>query len=271
MSILLLMKTCFEIAGCVANSVDPDRTPRSAASDLGLHCLLRSIFPNTRSKNGSRTSQTSSWIRQRSLSLQQYNLVKYTFYRDIKGKTVSNFLWPVNIKETGRITTIFSCHWSQILTLKAPVTTAADADNILKYMYFVYYFQRKYALAFHMNQFTWNVKPYFLRFVKPYFLFKRLLQFCLIFEWGKSIKSKSTNLRHFCSTGKEISKRSLIRRRIQCKPAESQSFLTRPLSSSPRVLGTHWITLPYRSPYPTVSASLARTFLSANRHHLTAM
>ena len=24
----------------VANSVDPDQTPRSAASDLGLHCLL---------------------------------------------------------------------------------------------------------------------------------------------------------------------------------------------------------------------------------------
>ena len=30
----------------VANSVDPDQTPRSAASDLGLHCLLRSVCPN---------------------------------------------------------------------------------------------------------------------------------------------------------------------------------------------------------------------------------
>ena len=25
----------------MANSVDPDQTPRSAASDLGLHCLYR--------------------------------------------------------------------------------------------------------------------------------------------------------------------------------------------------------------------------------------
>ena len=30
----------------VANSVDPDQTPRSAASDLGLHCLLRPVRPN---------------------------------------------------------------------------------------------------------------------------------------------------------------------------------------------------------------------------------
>ena len=30
----------------MANSVDPDQTPRSAASDLGLHCLLRPICPN---------------------------------------------------------------------------------------------------------------------------------------------------------------------------------------------------------------------------------
>ena len=29
-----------KIAGWVANSVDPDQTPRSAASDLDLHCLL---------------------------------------------------------------------------------------------------------------------------------------------------------------------------------------------------------------------------------------
>ena len=34
----------------MTNSVDPDQTPRSAASDLGLHCLLRSVYPNTRSK-----------------------------------------------------------------------------------------------------------------------------------------------------------------------------------------------------------------------------
>ena len=48
---LLSMNVC-KIAGWVANSVDPDQTPRSAASDLGLHCLLRSVFPNTQSKYG---------------------------------------------------------------------------------------------------------------------------------------------------------------------------------------------------------------------------
>ena len=37
----------YKIAGRVANSVDPDQTPRSAESDLGLHCLLRPVFPNT--------------------------------------------------------------------------------------------------------------------------------------------------------------------------------------------------------------------------------
>ena len=34
-----------KIAGWVANSVDPDQTPQNAASDLGLHCLLRPISP----------------------------------------------------------------------------------------------------------------------------------------------------------------------------------------------------------------------------------
>ena len=31
-----------------ANSVDPDQTPRSAASDLGVHCLQMPICPNTK-------------------------------------------------------------------------------------------------------------------------------------------------------------------------------------------------------------------------------
>ena len=30
--------------GYVTNSVDPDQRPRSAASDLGLHCLLKPVF-----------------------------------------------------------------------------------------------------------------------------------------------------------------------------------------------------------------------------------
>ena len=32
-----------EISECNANSADPDQTPRSAASDLGLHCLPVSL------------------------------------------------------------------------------------------------------------------------------------------------------------------------------------------------------------------------------------
>ena len=45
------MNVC-KIAGWVANSVDPDQTPRSAASDQGLHSLLRPVFLNTKSKYG---------------------------------------------------------------------------------------------------------------------------------------------------------------------------------------------------------------------------
>ena len=37
---LVLLLSCFvEISEINANRVDPDQTPRSAASDLGLHCL----------------------------------------------------------------------------------------------------------------------------------------------------------------------------------------------------------------------------------------
>ena len=41
---------CLNIAGRVANSVDHDETPRSAASHMGLHCLLRPVCPNTYGK-----------------------------------------------------------------------------------------------------------------------------------------------------------------------------------------------------------------------------
>ena len=40
--LIMYLKYC-----CMANSVDPDLTPHSAASDLGLHCLQRPICPNT--------------------------------------------------------------------------------------------------------------------------------------------------------------------------------------------------------------------------------
>ena len=42
----------------MANSVDPDETPRSAASHQGLHCLLRPVCPNTYGKFGIRCSQS---------------------------------------------------------------------------------------------------------------------------------------------------------------------------------------------------------------------
>ena len=44
---------CLKIAGWVANSVDPDETPHSAASHLGRNCLLRPVCPNTYGKYGS--------------------------------------------------------------------------------------------------------------------------------------------------------------------------------------------------------------------------
>ena len=40
----LLLPWFTEIPVLNANSVDPDQTPRSAASDLGLHCLPMSLF-----------------------------------------------------------------------------------------------------------------------------------------------------------------------------------------------------------------------------------
>ena len=38
-------------AGWEPNSADPDQTLHSAASDLGLHCLLKNVCPNTWAKS----------------------------------------------------------------------------------------------------------------------------------------------------------------------------------------------------------------------------
>ena len=43
--ILLPVNVC-RIAWLVASSVNPDQTPHSAASNLGLHCLLRAVCLN---------------------------------------------------------------------------------------------------------------------------------------------------------------------------------------------------------------------------------
>ena len=36
----------------MANGLDPDQTPHFAAPDLGLHCLLRPVWPSTKEKYG---------------------------------------------------------------------------------------------------------------------------------------------------------------------------------------------------------------------------
>ena len=45
-----LIPCCVESPLFNANSVDPDQTPRSVASDLGLHCLPLSFLWNARRK-----------------------------------------------------------------------------------------------------------------------------------------------------------------------------------------------------------------------------
>ena len=51
---------CLKNAGWVANSVDPDETPRSAVSHLGLYCLLRPVCPNIYGKYGMERSRKRS-------------------------------------------------------------------------------------------------------------------------------------------------------------------------------------------------------------------
>ena len=46
----LLSVDMSEIAGRLSNSVDSDQPPQNAASDLGLHRLLKSVCPNTKGK-----------------------------------------------------------------------------------------------------------------------------------------------------------------------------------------------------------------------------
>ena len=53
----------YKIAGCVANSVDPDQTPRSTTSDLGLHYLLMPVCPNTSNIYGNMFIYPTSCVR----------------------------------------------------------------------------------------------------------------------------------------------------------------------------------------------------------------
>ena len=43
---VLKFEIVYLIYCCMANSIDPDQMLHSAASDLGLHCLQRPIWPN---------------------------------------------------------------------------------------------------------------------------------------------------------------------------------------------------------------------------------
>ena len=70
-SILLPVNVC-EIAGWVENSVDPDQTPRSAASGLGLLFLLMPVCPNTRGKCGSMIKSNPSVLLDTPLKLQYH-------------------------------------------------------------------------------------------------------------------------------------------------------------------------------------------------------
>ena len=58
----LLLLPCFiEITVLNANSVDPDQTPRSTASDLGLHCC-QCPFYGTLGLNGLNITKTCLYI-----------------------------------------------------------------------------------------------------------------------------------------------------------------------------------------------------------------
>ena len=48
--LILLLPCSIEITLFNAHSVDPDQTPRSAASDLGVHCFLISLLWDARYK-----------------------------------------------------------------------------------------------------------------------------------------------------------------------------------------------------------------------------
>ena len=51
-----------------ANSIDPDQTPRSAASDLGLHCLPMSLLWDARHKNVLSCKQNTGFLKKLTLS-----------------------------------------------------------------------------------------------------------------------------------------------------------------------------------------------------------
>ena len=51
---------CLKTAGWLANSLDPDQMPQNVASDQGLHCFLRPVWPSTYNKYGTKKEEIIS-------------------------------------------------------------------------------------------------------------------------------------------------------------------------------------------------------------------
>ena len=60
----------------MANSVDPDEMPHSAASHPGLHCFLRPVYPNTYGKYGTCCSAHEA-LPEKESTLQGKNLLPW--------------------------------------------------------------------------------------------------------------------------------------------------------------------------------------------------
>ena len=63
------------------NGVDPDQTPRSAASDLGLRCFLMSLLWDARLKWVNSSKGTYFWLRLALCFVQNYRTLYRTFYK----------------------------------------------------------------------------------------------------------------------------------------------------------------------------------------------
>ena len=85
---LVLILPCFiEIHVFKANSADPDQTPRSAASDLSLHCLQLSHLWDARLKwvKGNNTLLGVTTLFRRGLACSEANIVRKDFFLGCNG------------------------------------------------------------------------------------------------------------------------------------------------------------------------------------------
>ena len=151
---------CLKTAGWVANSVDPDETPRSAASHLGLYCLLRPVCLNTYGKYG------KPWVKTKTRfcisTLLATFLCLYTQYSIIS--RICLWYWT----KTFDMQAFLGTAQDKVLTLKVPSKICSRRQLFL----FFLIFQRKQVLIFHVNRlllgrrFTWNIKTCFLWKIK---------------------------------------------------------------------------------------------------------